>query len=783
MTLDRQQKAFVERGVAGARGQHAQMDATCRRRRDQEPLWNELHACRQRCQSVAGELHALDATIAGLPDVVKLDAAQASRDTAFGVRTIDLRRAHDQSSQTRAASLESQQHDLARCDQEIARFANEIAGLEPGYLAKKHGRFWTLAYWTNLFNGAIVQQVEMLVEQQAQARARRQTLAGEIDMTVEEQNRLRAEFDRELTAVLHAEIETRKHALQERRQALENEERRCTEEWEVLCRKLDAEGVEKTSAGVDAARQAWAQKKMADEQRCQFAQQWVKFIEEAGADLATKLTTFANVFAGTIARWHGDAKFREAAAAPIDLVIVEDADTLTDADISKLARLGQRCILVSAALAESPAPSSWWQRLWTALGGDAGRWPCRWRREDGRLVCQMFPIATEDRLHLESERLADSPDIELRILHRPRTRPCLAQVIFPSECKFTEAFTFMVREVQEFPLEPLGATAWWNDDARRHVRHLGPNPGRVHEWLEIEPGVRLGTCGSENGEARKFASIEFDRSAGWDRAKAAAWLYRFRPVHDCERTAFLQTPYRFHAALSAVIPVVLRNDDWVYSDPCQPREGTFEFTAVPQTSRPDWPREGAGLEMDLAAAGRQTDRLPVGLRHGLPARGFVNYTEAQALIRRLETWAREHAASTTRVAVLALYAGQVELLRHLVEQSEVLRARNFSLELALPSRMHQRECDAVFLSLTRSHTHRATAFGDDGKELPLALTRPRSYLFVFGDPGALGKRASWQGPLEQLEAVTAQQEHVRISRLLAYLQKQHAKAPSGNGKE
>ena len=120
----------------------------------------------------------------------------------------------------------------------------------------------------------------------------------------------------------------------------------------------------------------------------------------------------------------------------------------------------------------------------------------------------------------------------------------------------------------------------------------------------------------------------------------------------------------------------------------------------------------------------------------IAGRGFVNYLEAQALIRRLEAWARKEATKSCAVAVLALYEGQVELLRRLVEQSEILRAGGFPLEVSAPSRMHQRECDVVFLSSTRSHAHRCVAFGEDAKELPLALTR-RTRLLVFGDPGAM----------------------------------------------
>src|SRR5262249_47814215 len=240
----------------------------------------------------------------------------------------------------------------------------------------------------------------------------------------------------------------------------------------------------------------WQQKKKNHEQQRQFAEQWTKFVEEAGPSLAAKLPSFANLLAGTIIRWHTDATFREAGAAQMDLLIVEDAETLTEADLLKLSGQAQRCVLVGQALAEpTPAPTvaekasrallpaplvsaACWNKLWQTLGGEAGCWPCAWRREEGRLVCQLRPLNAGDRHHLEREGLADAPDIELRILHRPRTRPCLAQVIFASHCTFADAFRFMMREVQEFPLEPLGWTGWWSEDPQRHCRHLGPNAGR-----------------------------------------------------------------------------------------------------------------------------------------------------------------------------------------------------------------------------------------------------------------------------------------------------------------
>ena len=429
-----------------------------------------------------------------------------------------------------------------------------------------------------------------------------------------------------------------------------------------------------------------------------------------------------------------------------------------------------------------------WQRLWQNLGGDAACWPHAWLREEGRLVCHLLPLSTDDRQHLENEGLADAPDIELGILHCPGTRPCLAQVTFGPNIAFADAFAFMVREVQEFPLQPLGRTAWWGEDDRRVCRHLGPSNGRIHSWLDIESGLRLGTTANGEGDAMHIAAIEFDKAAGWDRTRADAWLSRHRPIRDHERTVQLQVPYRFQRDLAVRVCGVVRHGDWLTAD--SPRPGTpgrvaggeetdvsgFEFFPVPTASK----RESAGLELDLSAP-RSADKLPTGLRHGLPTRGFVNYPEAQALIRRLEIFSQQEAADTCRIAVLALYEGQAILLRRLVEQSEILRARRHPLEIALPSRLHQRECDVAFVSLTRSHLHRATAFGEDLRELPIALTRARSRLFVFGDIGALCNLLACKGTLEHH---AAQQEHEYLSRLLACVQPDMCAATNGvaNGK-
>jgi hypothetical protein len=247
-----------------------------------------------------------------------------------------------------------------------------------------------------------------------------------------------------------------------------------------------------------------------------------------------------------------------------------------------------------------------------------------------------------------------------------------------------------------------------------------------------------------------------------------------RPARDQGRTVFLQAPHRYAAPLARSLLSIVHADDWLTPNVHREHSGepAFEFTAVPSCDPHDWPREGAGLELDLAA-GRHSDRLPPEYRQGLPGRGYVNYLEAQAVVRRLEAMVQESdPTDAAPIAVLALYESQVELLRRLIGQSETLRTRRDRLEIALPSQLHQRECDTVLLSLTRSHTHRCVAFGEDAQELPLALTRARSRLVVFGDPGMLCKRTHWHGPLDHLDASASHQELLRLSRLFACAQQQ-----------
>jgi superfamily I DNA and/or RNA helicase len=155
------------------------------------------------------------------------------------------------------------------------------------------------------------------------------------------------------------------------------------------------------------------------------------------------------------------------------------------------------------------------------------------------------------------------------------------------------------------------------------------------------------------------------------------------------------------------------------------------------------------------------------VRARLPRKGLVNYPEARAVVRRLEALA---AAGTDEVAVIALSRAQAELIRLLVQDTPGLAGGRLRVEIDTPAAFRQREFPAVLVSLTRSHSRRAVAFGEEPAHLPLALTRARGRLVVFGDPGTLARRAQWEGVLDHLDEAAAAREGQVIGGLLRYLQ-------------
>jgi superfamily I DNA and/or RNA helicase len=185
--------------------------------------------------------------------------------------------------------------------------------------------------------------------------------------------------------------------------------------------------------------------------------------------------------------------------------------------------------------------------------------------------------------------------------------------------------------------------------------------------------------------------------------------------------------------------------------------------------------------VDLADV-RHRARLPNDVRSALPTEGFVNYAEAQAVLCALEALAADSALRTAgagrAVGVIALYPSQAALIRLLLQQSPALAAADLEIAIDVPSGFRQRECWAVLVSLTRSHTHRAVSFGPGPDALALALTRARARLLLFGDPGTLTRRSQWENSLDHLDPVASARERTLVDRLVTCIQGNGPRPPA-----
>jgi hypothetical protein len=422
--------------------------------------------------------------------------------------------------------------------------------------------------------------------------------------------------------------------------------------------------------------------------------------------------------------------------------------------------------------------------------------PYEWLEDNGRLCCRLRPLPEDQLRWVETERVADFPDIELRILAAPRSEPQLAEIVFPPAMSIAQAKEYIYRELQELPVRALGHSACWIEESDRLVLRLAEHPAEHTQPVALEEGVREMLAAHRHAPSAlangasgtsppvwETCCIEFDRSAGWEQPQAQQWVEKHLGLCDLGRTIRLAVLHRMQPDLGLVVRELLYPHEACLPSTASTRPATaaatpaVELVCVPAVREPSrgLPRKGgAGLEADLGDV-RQRDRVPPELRSGLPQRGLVNYPEAQAVVRALEALAGPKRERGT-IGVVALFAAQADLIRKLIEQSATLRGGNGTIVVDTPDGFRQRDDEVVLVSLTRSHSHRAVSYGDGPHDLALAFTRARTRLILFGDAGTLARRSQWEGPLDHLDESASKRERELASQLVRYLEGQGAHA-------
>jgi hypothetical protein len=800
-TLAERQRDFREQASRQAAKARAEAESRVPRYQGQEGCWGLLREIADRRAVVWQRLEECVERSGKVAGDVERDANAGAVHGPLAEVMAELERAHLKSLEALKIQRVEQAQQLAAAAAELAEVNKAIAALVPLAEAKRHGRWWTLAWWRASYRGQVLLDAATLESRRQALESSQQGLAQAHKESQERCQFLQELFQSERTRHIQTEIDRRHREVVELEHACRRELGQLAAEWQKHLDTLEPahRPAQETRAAVETSAATWEQQRQLDVEAYQFACRWEDYLAKAGDQLVSRIPDWANVLAGTMTALSRDACFANAAAAPLDLLVLEDADQFTDTEVLQAAGRAARWVLVAESQGAGAIPGSMpgrsqllrpgcFQKLWQGLRCDSPRLHYVWAWEDGRLCCTLRPVSAQDRAYLEVERVADFPEIELRILAVPKAPPLLAQVVFPAAMTVAQAKEFIYRELQEAAVQGLGGGAWVTAEAERFLVHLSPVPLAGAVSLELEKGLRERVVPTTAYTCR----LEFDVAAGWTRTQVDQWLGRHLHMRDLGRTMSLQVPYRMAANLARSVSEILFGGTYVVPAG-QEEQGGLEFIAVPplrqgvkaldhrkpfsvRNGLSALPREGAGLALDLAAV-RGADRMPADVRADLPRHGFANYLEAQAVLRKLEELLSHGETATESVAVVALYDGQATLLRRLAGRSESLRRRANCFEVGLPGDFRQREWTTVLVSLTRSHGHRAVPFGDQESDLVVALTRARTRLILVGDAGAIVKRSYWHGPLDHLDAAAAAVEAARATALSHWLARSLQNSP------
>jgi hypothetical protein len=728
-------------------------------------------------------------------------------------------------------SLAEIANQVQSCKEHLARLTAEQNALAPLAEAQAGGRWWKWAWWRAALHGNVTAQAADLQarilqgkeelnsseDQAAHVHSERRQLEDEA--RAEQAGRMEQEIARRI-----AEIDAQDSALAAELSVVDAKRRQLQD-----CLHPETNRPAPAVAEVRAAMAKWQHLLEASSQACAGSRAWAEHLRRDPEVLAESLRTCFNVFAMILTGSASDpAGEGFDSDATFDLLVVDHAESITEAEFVATARRCRRWVLIAELTScesgmsagrppaehrpdrrpHKPSTPGFFQRLWTALHCDPVRLPYVWLREaDNRLCCRLRSVSTEQRRWMEVERVADFREIELRIVAPPRGKAgsgdsFLAEVVFPPTMSIPDAKAYIFRELDEVPVRAVRHDVVWHESSDRLRMLLGPRPADTAQacLIPLADGVHELIVGSSDGQTADSdwhtAAVEFEIAAGWDRARAEAWAARHLSMTDLGRTSLLTAPCGCAVGLSAFLSDVLFDADFRDSSPHggPQEECAVEFTAVPALPRGGLrpgrhgirPPNGAGLEIDLSDS-RQHDRLPAELRARIEAtRGYVNYAEAQAVVRGLLKIARDFSGDRITAAgmgshngdsshrlclgVVALYPGQAQLIRLLLEpHTTALAAAGLDVRVDAPGGFHETEYSTALVSLTRSHAHRAVVFGEGPSALATALTRGRLRLMVFGDVGTLARRVEWRSSLDPLDEAAAERERAMVAGLLRYI--------------
>ncbi len=674
--------------------------------------------------------------------------------------------------------------------------------------AKQQRRWLSWTWWRALFQG---RSLERLGEFQCRLQEADSAFLEAQTQSQEAQTQRNLEVQRNSTAleqIVAAELSRRLADLDRQLEEIDREQHNLQTQWQQGASALSFEEAASSAPSpevLEPRRHDVLERTGQARRHAEFARQWSATVAGLAPALRDRLTRQASLVAGPLSACEHDPVLRDAAPdrRRFDLLIVEQADQVTEAEFRAVASRASSCVLVGQP-ASSPGESErvFFHRLWNALQCDLRKLPYGWTEEANRLVCQLLPLSVEDRKRLERESVVDQPEIELRILAPANGPPALAEVSFPAkQFPIQRAKAYVYQEMQELAFQPGAASLTWRQGSSQLILDLDTSPAAARSEISVphEEGIRevvrpasaTGNGAKPNQVRWTTVRLEFDLASGWDRRRAAKWLSEKSRLRDLARTATLRTCWRLHPELASVCCAVLEPGPLgarVHREPTQSplsrESAVLQFNAVPGPGRTDG-RSGKStrsatkldgrFEIDLSDP-RQRQRLPLDLQMRLPPRGFVNLAEAEAIIQRLRQFQQgvesPEPGSQCRSATLAVLSWnqpQVLVLATLWEKSCPDQVA-FSVTFATTAEFREREADVVLLSLCRHSEQPGVVYAEHASHWRHALMAARSHLLVFGDLGTLSRR-SRNRDLGPSQGETAQEQAI-AARLLKQIEEQ-----------
>jgi hypothetical protein len=864
LTSEERVKALKEQVAPLVSRQLLNIEAELQILRSIESSWPRLYGLAQKHKEAAQAIEKARA----LPDALEADLANEMEAAGQG-------RSHDErinnlladlgSRRLKTDALSQETKNLAALVEERSKRVEELASqMEP--LAdlvesKDHGRFWRIGWWKALLSSQSLAHARSLQSHLNQEKQSLKQVTIDFNKSAAALEMQSEQYESFRRAIIKEELDFRRAEAERKTAELKAELLTIKQEWQASCLDLAPETSPNAcdELAVRSAEVSTKEKLLLQETQLIYLRQWFDFIKDENKDLDAWVSQTTNLVLAKVEFLHNCPsyanKFKE---NDFDLLIVDSAHTVTDTEFDLIAKLARRCVLVGEAPIHSPQLSAvpnkqaissrnrraegkpkLFHRLWDQLHCDPGKLPYRWHKDQERFCCKLQEVKPEQRHWLETEFVADHPEIELRILGLPRKAPALAEVVFPKSASISQAKEYILAELQELAIQTPGNNLCWTEDENELTLSFGDECHHQFSSIPIANGVIEHVQQSDESQSKSIdgsaniwtCCLAFQKAAGWQRSNAEKWIEKHLGLRSWNRTISLDRGYRTEPGLGQFLSDILfqgkyRIPQRIKEPPSDHANGTgasgfrsapMEFIltdsqveplvlqentsaqtpsrsraqaiTTPTLTRPS--RTGPDQEIHLADP-LQRFKLPQEISGSLPKMGLVNYHEAQRVVHVLESLVSNPFGKLTKgsddrhgpmptIGVIALYPAQVELIRRLIDQVPSLVASSVPLLVDSPEEFRGKECAIALVSLVRCHSHRTTSYGSGPESLRLALTRARQKLFIFGDPATLIRRSQWHGIVETLDEESSAVERELIAWLVRYLRSQEESPRSFQG--